>query len=88
MRWCLLFFLRVWFVMQVTSPDFKKYCEHVVANCRALAAYLSGRECSLVSGGTDNHLLLWDVKSEGLSGAKIEKVCEMASIIVCLGCAN
>lgn len=38
-----------------------------------------------VTGGTDNHLLLWDLKSEGLSGAKMEKVCEEASIIVYLG---
>lgn len=58
----------------------------MVANCQALSSYLSEHGAKLVTGGTDNHLLLWDLKSEGLSGAKMEKVCEEASIIVCLGC--
>eukprot|EP00439_Symbiodinium_sp_Y106_P072631 s3127_g13.t1 len=69
-------------LQQVQTPAFKKYCEDVVTNCKALAAYLASHGCSLVTGGTDNHLLLWNVKTDGLSGAKIEKVCELASIIV------
>ena len=73
---------------QVQTPAFKKYCEDVVTNCKALAAYLASHGCSLVTGGTDNHLLLWNVKTDGLSGAKIEKVCELASIIVCFGCTS
>ena len=36
----------------------------------------------MVTGGTENHLLLWDLKADGLSGGKMEKVCEEASIIV------
>jgi len=69
-------------LQQVQTPAFKKHCEDVVTNCKALAAYLASHGCSLVTGGTDNHLLLWNVKTDGLSGAKIEKVCELASIIV------
>ena len=74
------------FCLQVASPEFRGYCEQVVANSKALAFCLSEEGCKLVTGGTDNHLLLWDLKSEGLSGAKMEKVCEEASIIVQLGC--
>ena len=73
---------------QVAGPEFREYCERVVANCQALSSYLSEHGAKLVTGGTDNHLLLWDLKSEGLSGAKMEKVCEEASIIVCLGCVG
>ena len=36
----------------------------------------------LVSGGTDNHLLLWDLKKHGVSGAKMEKLCELAHITI------
>lgn len=67
---------------EVAGPEFREYCERVVANCQALSSYLSEHGAKLVTGGTDNHLLLWDLKSEGLSGAKMEKVCEEASIIV------
>eukprot|EP00438_Fugacium_kawagutii_P027380 Skav211476 [mRNA] locus=scaffold1118:123751:127212:- [translate_table: standard] len=67
---------------EVAGPEFRDYCKQVVANCHALASYLSDHGSKLVTGGTDNHLLLWDLKSEGLSGAKMEKVCEQASIIV------
>lgn len=69
---------------QVASPEFKDYCERVVANSKVLASCLTKHGSKLVTGGTDNHLLLWDLKAEGLSGAKMEKVCEEASIIVCL----
>ena len=36
----------------------------------------------LVSGGTDNHLLLWDLRKQGVSGAKMEKLCELAHITI------
>jgi len=68
-------------LQQVASPEFRRYCEDVVANSKALATFLSSHGCQLVTGGSDNHLILWDVKKEGLSGAKVEKVCEMVSII-------
>ncbi|CAE8637524.1 unnamed protein product [Polarella glacialis] len=67
---------------QVTTPEFRDYCADVVANCRALASHLSAHGCQLVSGGTDNHLLLWNLRPIGLSGSKLEKVCEKVSIVV------
>jgi hypothetical protein len=57
----------------------------VVTNARALGAALVSRGYKLVTGGTDNHLLLWDLRGEGISGAKMEKVCvfgpDVASVV-------
>ncbi|MFN4352980.1 MAG: hypothetical protein ACK4F6_19460, partial [Hylemonella sp.] len=36
--------------------------------------------CRLATGGTDNHLLLWDLRPQGLTGSKLEKLCELAGI--------
>jgi len=66
----------------VAAPAFARYCEAVVANSRALAAHLAGRGCVVVTGGTDNHLLLWDLRPDGLTGSKVEKVCERACLVV------
>ncbi|KAK4374240.1 hypothetical protein RND71_004917 [Anisodus tanguticus] len=60
------------------SPDFKAYQNKVVSNCRALANRLM--EYKLVSGGTDNHLVLVDLRPLGLHGARVEKILNMASI--------
>lgn len=47
---------------EVTSPRFRKYASDVVANAKALARALSGRGFDLVSGGTDSHLMLVDLR--------------------------
>lgn len=52
----------------------------VVANSRALGEALKKRGYKLVTDGTDNHLLLWDLRGEGISGAKMEKACDEAHI--------
>merc|ERR1712232_1449052 len=65
---------------EVTSPDFVEYSKQVVANAGALAEELKAKGHKLASDGTDNHLVLWDVRPHGLTGSKVEKVCEMASI--------
>ncbi|KAF8056339.1 SHM4 [Scenedesmus sp. PABB004] len=62
------------------SEEFKTYQRQVVANSRALAASLQARGHTLVTGGTDNHLLLWDLRPAGVSGAKMEKACDEAHI--------
>lgn len=67
---------------QVKEPEFHSYCASVVANCISLAAHLQNHGCKLETGGTDNHLLLWNLRQEGLSGAKLEKVCEKVSIVL------
>merc|ERR1712232_979728 len=65
---------------EVNTPDFVEYSAQVVANAKALAEALMAKGHKLASDGTDNHLVLWDVRPHGLSGGKIEKVCECASI--------
>ncbi|XP_057987301.1 serine hydroxymethyltransferase 7 isoform X2 [Hevea brasiliensis] len=65
---------------QVATPDYKAYMQQVKKNAQALASALLRRKCKLVTGGTDNHLLLWDLTTLGLAGRNYEKVCEMCHI--------
>jgi len=66
---------------EASSPEFAIYAANVVANARALGNGLIKRGYKLVTGGTDNHIILWDVKSTtGLTGSKVERVLELASI--------
>ncbi|XP_010245056.1 PREDICTED: serine hydroxymethyltransferase 7 [Nelumbo nucifera] len=65
---------------QVATPEYKMYIQQVKRNAQALASALLRRKCRLVTGGTDNHLLLWDLRSLGLTGKYYEKVCEMCHI--------
>eukprot|EP00939_MAST-03C_sp_MAST-3C-sp1_P004222 g4222.t1 len=66
---------------QAASPSFKEYQSKVVLNARAMADGLKSRGYTLVSGGTDNHLVLIDVKkSKGIDGARAEAVLERAGI--------
>lgn len=67
---------------QVTTPEYKAYMQQVKKNAQALAAALLRRKCRLVTGGTDNHLLLWDLRPLGLTGKAYEKVCELCHITV------
>ena len=53
---------------EASSDDFKDYARRIVANAKALAASLLERGFSLVTGGTDNHLILFDATARGLSG--------------------
>ena len=53
---------------EASQPEFKAYAEHVVANAQALGAALAERGFGLVTGGTDNHLLLIDLTSKGVTG--------------------
>lgn len=67
---------------EAMSPSFKKYGEQVVANCRAMADVLMERGLRLISGGTDNHLVLVDVTSFGIGGKTAEKALERCGITV------
>lgn len=51
-----------------------------MSNSRALGAALLKRGYSLVTGGTDNHLVLWDLRPEGVTGSKMEKACDLCHI--------
>jgi glycine hydroxymethyltransferase len=57
---------------EAASPEFKTYARSVVENASALAATLAERGLRIVSGGTDNHLCLVDVRPKGLTGADAE----------------
>ncbi len=65
---------------EASEPAFAEYTKKVVANAKALGAGLEKRGHRLATGGTDNHLLLWDVRPMGLTGAKVDMVLEYASI--------
>eukprot|EP00455_Lapot_gusevi_P042790 TRINITY_DN512_c0_g2_i4.p1 TRINITY_DN512_c0_g2~~TRINITY_DN512_c0_g2_i4.p1 ORF type:complete len:459 (+),score=225.76 TRINITY_DN512_c0_g2_i4:52-1428(+) len=65
---------------EVASEEWKEYAHQVVANARALAATLTEKGMSLVTGGTDNHLILWDLRPFGLTGSKLEALCDQCSI--------
>jgi len=65
---------------QVGSQEFKDYAKQVRKNISALAETLMGYGYKLVTSGTDNHLLLWDCRPNGVTGSKMERVCELAHI--------
>lgn len=65
---------------QVQDPAFKVYIQQVKANAKALADTLMSKGYKLVTDGTENHLLLWDLRSLGLTGNKMEKVCDLCHI--------
>merc|ERR1712084_175166 len=67
-------------LLEVQSADFHEYSKQVVSNAKILADTLKSKGHKLASDGTDNHLVLWDLRPHGLTGSKVEKVCEAASI--------
>jgi len=67
---------------EALRDEFKIYQQQIVANAKILAKTLQDRGFRLVSGGTDNHLLLVDLSDKGLTGAKAEKVLERSGITV------
>lgn len=67
---------------EALKPGFKEYQEQVVANARAIARRLAGHGYRIVSGGTDNHLLLVDLRPAGLNGAEASVALDEAGITV------
>jgi glycine hydroxymethyltransferase len=67
---------------EALQPDFKAYQQQVVKNAARLAQTLSGEGWRLVSGGTDNHLVLIDVFGRGITGKVAEKALDRAGITV------
>ncbi|MDR9769074.1 serine hydroxymethyltransferase [Acetomicrobium sp.] len=64
------------------QPEFKEYAKQIVANAKALAKGLSERGFRLVSGGTDNHMMLVDLRSKNITGKEAEKILESVGITV------
>jgi glycine hydroxymethyltransferase len=65
---------------EAAQPAFKDYAHQIVANATALAAALSDRGFDLVSGGTDNHLILIDLTNKGVAGKPAAKALDRAGI--------
>jgi glycine hydroxymethyltransferase len=65
---------------EALQPDFKAYAQAVVDNARTLAAVLVERGLDIVSGGTDTHLMLVDLRPKKLTGDVVEKALERAGI--------
>ena len=64
------------------TPDFKAYAHQVVANAKVLASALIERGFAIVSGGTDTHLMLVDLRPKGITGKDAEKLLDRAGITV------
>lgn len=67
-------------LLEVNSEEYRKYIVQVKKNAKALASYMIEKDYKLCTGGTDNHLLLVDLKNKGVSGSKAEYVCECVDI--------
>ena len=65
---------------EASTPEFRDYAHAIVANAKALAAGLTSRGFDLVSGGTDNHLLLVDLENKQLPGKQAAKALDRAGI--------
>lgn len=67
---------------EALRPEFKDYQRRVVENARVLAEALAGYGFELVSGGTDNHLILVDLRNKGLTGLEAERLLEEVNLTV------
>lgn len=65
---------------EALSDDFKKYQQGIIDNAQALCKGLLARDIKIVSGGTDNHLMLVDLTNYGLTGKAVEKLLDQAHI--------
>lgn len=65
-----------------STPEFKNYIVKVKENAKTLAHELQNMGFNISTNGTDNHIVLVDLKNKGISGSKFEKVCELAEISV------
>ncbi|MFA5621544.1 MAG: serine hydroxymethyltransferase [Thermovirgaceae bacterium] len=68
--------------LMAMRPEFKEYAAQIVKNAKALAAGLGDRGYRLVAGGTDNHMLLLDLRSKGLTGKEATDILGQVGITV------
>lgn len=71
---------------EVCTPEFKVYIQQVKKNASALADKLSSMGYTIATGGTENHLVLWDLKPQGITGSKYEKACDAVCITLNKNC--
>jgi glycine hydroxymethyltransferase len=67
---------------EALKPEFKAYASQTIANARTVAHELQRQGFRIVSGGTDNHLMLVDVMSRGVTGKQAEEVLDKVGITV------
>lgn len=67
---------------EAMEPEFKTYMEQVVKNCKVLGDELMAKGYKLVSGGTDNHLILLDLTDKGITGKAAENILDTVGITV------
>lgn len=68
---------------EALQPEFKKYCKQIIKNCKAFCEQFINNGATLITNGSDNHLLLLDVKtSYGLTGLKAQQLLEEVNITV------
>ena len=65
---------------EALEPEFQEYGRRIVANCKALCNGLMSRGIDIVSGGTDNHLMLVDLRSLGVTGKEMENLLDEVNI--------
>jgi len=66
---------------EAMSPDFFKYQKQIIKNCKRLCEEFKNRNYRIVSGGTDNHLFVIDLRNKGITGDEYEKLLEDVGII-------
>ena len=69
-------------LLQATQPSWKEYAQQVIKNAQALADELLKHGYKLQTGGTDNHLVLWDLRPLKLTGSKVEKIGDLVGITI------
>lgn len=67
---------------EAASPEFKRYSRQIIHNAKELAQTLIGKGSTLVTDGTDNHLIVVDLRPQGLSGNVVAEALEVAGIVV------
>ena len=73
---------------EVASPAFRDYAKQVRANAAALAGALLSKGYVLTTGGTVNHLLVWDLRPTGLTGSKMQVICDACQVGGSGSCAS
>jgi glycine hydroxymethyltransferase len=68
--------------LEALKPDFQGYSRQVVSNAKALAAQLAQLGYRIVSGGTDNHVMLVDLRQRGINGVEAQTTLDKAAITV------
>ena len=67
-------------LLEVSQPEFKDYIRQVRDNTQVLGKYLVEKGFNISTGGSDNHIILINLRNKGITGSKIEKLCEKCNI--------